>query len=76
MWWGRRLSSGKRGEGSRVNWSTITVVVCTTGSSNMRAADHYKRTCEMSKAITNTNFTRGKRCKKKIKMGIMDVCFL
>lgn len=43
MWWGRgrsRLSSGKRGEGSRVNWSTITVVVCTTGSSNMRAADH------------------------------------
>lgn len=43
MWWGRgrrRLSSGKRGEGSGVNWSTITVVVCTTGSSNMRAADH------------------------------------
>lgn len=23
-----------------MNWSTITVVVCTTGSSNMRAADH------------------------------------
>lgn len=54
MWWGRgrrrRLSSGKRGEGSGVNWSTITVVVCTTGSSNMREADHSEGMCEISRA--------------------------